>query len=258
MREVSPVKLIGSVTKSRGYFCHARWKGRRRCLKCNYRMLYYFEKDKRYGCKRCRYKFNDFTGTYIGEFNYPPDIISHLVYLFTLGVPAYRIRLYVPISLKTIERTFKIFRQAIYDSLLDEIRKLKLSGNIEIDEALFGGRRRGGKRGWGSIEHKNLVFGIYKRNGIVITFPVSDRKHETLIPLIKQYTKKGSLYYSDDHTAYAMLNMIGKHKVVAHGREEYVREDSHINGIEGFWSYAKTWLYHYRGVPKQYFHLYLK
>ncbi|MGA9840752.1 MAG: transposase, partial [Nitrososphaeraceae archaeon] len=41
--------------------------------------------------------------------------------------------------------------------------------------------------------------------------------------------------------------------------EEYVREDtSHINGIEGFWSYAKTWLYHYRGVPKQYFYLYLK
>ena len=70
MREINPVKLIGSVTKSRGYFCHARWKGRRRCIKCNYRMLYYFEKDQRYGCKRCRYKFNDFTGTYIGEFNY--------------------------------------------------------------------------------------------------------------------------------------------------------------------------------------------
>lgn len=221
-------------------------------------MLYYFEKDERYGCKRCRYKFNDFTGTYIGEFNYSLDIVSHLVFLFTLGVPAYRIRFYVPVSLKTIERTFRIFRQAIYDSLFDEIRNLKLSGKIEIDEALFGGHRRGGKRGWGSIEHKNLVFGIYKRNGIVITFPVSDRKHETLIPLIKQYTKKGSLYYSDDHTAYAMLNMIGKHKVVAHGREEYVREDSHINGVEGFWSYAKTQLYHYRGVPKQYFHLYLK
>jgi transposase-like protein len=31
-----------------------------------------------------------------------------------------------------------------------------------------------------------------------------------------------------------------------------------FNGIEGFWSYAKTWLYHYRGVPKQYFHMYLK
>ena len=38
MRETSPVKLIGSVTKSRGYFCHARWKGRRKCIKCNFRM----------------------------------------------------------------------------------------------------------------------------------------------------------------------------------------------------------------------------
>jgi transposase-like protein len=28
--------------------------------------------------------------------------------------------------------------------------------------------------------------------------------------------------------------------------------------IYGLFHYAKTWLYHYRGVPKQYFHLYLK
>ena len=133
----------------------------------------------------------------------------------------------------------------------------KLSGELEIDEALFGGHRKG-KRGWGS-EGKNLVFGIYQRNGKVITFPVSDRKHDTLIPLIKQHTKKGSLYYTDDHTAYATLNLIGKHQIILHGKEEYVRDDAtHINGIEGFWSYAKTWLYHYRGVPKPYFDLYLK
>lgn len=29
----------------------------------------------------------------------------------------------------------------------------------------------------------------------------------------------------------------------------------HINGIEGFWSYAKHWLSPYRGVPTRYFHL---
>jgi len=33
---------------------------------------------------------------------------------------------------------------------------------------------------------------------------------------------------------------------------------NHINGIEGFWSFAKHWLYHYRGIPKTYFPLYLK
>ena len=130
----------------------------------------------------------------------------------------------------------------------------KLSGELEIDEALFGGHWKG-KHGWGS-EGKNLAFGMYQRNGRVITFPVSDRKHDTLIPLIKQHTKKGSLYYTDDHTAYATLNLIGKHQIILHGKEEYVRDDAtHINGVEGFWSYAKTWSYHYRGVPKQYFEL---
>ena len=39
---------------------------------------------------------------------------------------------------------------------------LKLSGKIEIDEALFGGHKRGGKRGWGSIEHKNLYLAYIK------------------------------------------------------------------------------------------------
>ena len=42
---------------------------------------------------------------------------------------------------------------------------------------------------------------------------------------------------SDDHTAYATLNLIGKHQIILHGKEEYVRDDAtHINGIEGFWS----------------------
>lgn len=41
-----------------------------------------------------------------------------------------------------------------------------------------------------------------------------------------------------------------KHKGRPKGRD-------HINGIKGFWSCAKHWLYPLRGVPRQYFHLYL-
>ncbi len=33
---------------------------------------------------------------------------------------------------------------------------------------------------------------------------------------------------------------------------------NHINGIEGFWSYAKHILYNYRGVSKYHFPMYLK
>ena len=63
----------------------------------------------------------------------------------------------------------------------------KLLEELEIDEASFGGHRKE-KRGWGS-EGKSSVFGIYERNGKVIIFPVSDRKHDTLIPLIR-HTRK--------------------------------------------------------------------
>ncbi|MEM3084406.1 MAG: IS1595 family transposase [Nitrososphaerales archaeon] len=125
---------------------------------------------------------------------------------------------------------------------LDESRELKLPGRLEMDKALFGGHRKG-KRGWGA-EGKTMVFGIYQRNGKVVTFPIPDRKYDTLMPLIEKHKKKGSLYHTNDHTAYASLKLRGKHQVIAHGLEEYVREDAHISGIEGFWSYARIWLYH--------------
>ncbi len=48
----------------------------------------------------------------------------------------------------------------------------------------------------------------------------------------------------------------GKHVRIMKDKGRPLKEN--INGVEGFWSYAKTWLYHYRGVPRKYFHLYLK
>lgn len=159
MREFDPIKLASDGKKSRVYFRHLRWSGKRRCPRYGYRNLYYLF-DYRFGCKRCRYKFGEFTGTYIGEFNFSLELLVHLTYLFALGVPAYRIRFYVPLSLTTIEKTFRVFRQSIYNESLLKLKELKkLSGELEIDEALFGGHRKG-KRGWGS-EGKSLVFGIY-------------------------------------------------------------------------------------------------
>ena len=33
---------------------------------------------------------------------------------------------------------------------------------------------------------------------------------------------------------------------------------NHLNGIEGFWDFAKNWFYQYCGVARHRFHLYLK
>lgn len=177
-----------------------------------------------------------------------------LVDYFALGVPAYRLRHSVPASLRTIERFYRSIRQAIYQ---DSLRQLALlEGSLELDETLFGGRVKGSKRGWGAAG-KRMVFGIYQRNGTVLTFPIDSRAGDTLIPLITHHTKSGSLYYTDKWWAYTFLPIRGTHVVVT--KEKGVPKGrDHLNGIEGFWSYAKHWLYQYRGVPKAYFHLYLK
>jgi transposase len=183
----------------------------------------------------------------------PPYWKGRLLEFFCFGVPAYRLRFQVPLNLKTIQRWYHLMRLCIYHSVTQELSKL--AGTIEMDETMFGGRKPG-KRGWGA-EGKILVFGMYKRNGLVVTFPISSRSKQELLPLISAHTKPGSLYYTDDWHAYASLAVRGNHIVIT--KEKGVPKGrNHINAIEGFWSYAKHWLYQYRGVPKDYFQLYLK
>jgi len=52
------------------------------------------------------------------------------------------------------------------------------------------------------------------------------------------------------------LAVRGEHVVVKKERGK-PRGKETINGIEGFWSYAKHWLYMYRGMPSKLVHLYL-
>ena len=124
-----------------------------------------------------------------------------------------------------------------------------------MDEAVFGGMR---KRQWGwRTTDKHIVFGIYKRNGKVITFPIATHTFAAIGPLVAKHTDLDSLYYTDDWIAYGFLPIRKNHVVVLKEKGRPKGRD-HINGIEGFWSYAKHWLYQYRGVPKQNFHLFLK
>ena len=177
--------------------------------------------------------------------------------MFVLGVPSYRCRRYLSVALKTAQRTYTTFRQAIYDRTMAQVHDMMLAGEIEMDESMYGGHRKG-KRGWGATG-KHIVLGLYQRNGQVMTFPVPDRKTDTLIPLVFQHTRAGSLYYSDDWHAYTWLSIKGDHVVVKKDRGmPKAKGRNHINGIEGFWSFSKRWLYQFRGIPRHHFHLYLK
>ena len=203
-------------------------------------------------CTQCRLT-RKFHKTFWQTTRMSPYWKGRLVEYFALGVPAYRLRFQVPLSQTTIQRWYHTIRMVIYHRNINELSTL--SGPVEMDETMFGGKRPG-KRGWGAAG-KHVVFGIYQRNGKVLTFPIASRGQGTLIPLILKHTKPGGLYYTDEWQAYTFLNIRGNHVVVRKERGRAKGRD-HINGIEGFWSYAKHWLYHYRGVPRSHFPFYLK
>lgn len=103
------------------------------------------------------------------------------------------------------------------------------------------------------------MFGIYERQGQVYTEIVPNCSKATLQGIIRGKVDIKSVINSDGWRGYNGLVDIGYgHYRVDHSKDEFVRGSTHINGIEGFWGYAKVRLSKFRGMNKQTFHLHLK
>ena len=130
------------------------------------------------------------------------------------------------------------------------------SGEIEVDESYFGGRRKG-RRGRGAAG-KVPVFGILQRGGKVYTKVIPDAKADTLLPIIRNNVVPDSIVYTDYFRSYNALDISEfKHYRINH-RTAFVDKHNHINGIENFWNQAKRHLRKYNGIPKSHFPLFLK
>src|ERR687886_2011471 len=130
---------------------------------------------------------------------------------------------------------------------------------VEVDESYFGARRIRGKRGRGA-SGKTIVFGIFKRNGCVYTEIVPDCRKRTLQKVIRGRVALETVIHSDGWRGYHGLVDVGysKHYRVLHSEDEFANAESHINGIESFWSSAKRRLQKFNGIPTHTFYLHLK
>jgi transposase-like protein len=180
----------------------------------------------------------------------------HIVRLFALDLDATQIAVLSGLNRNTINRYLRGIRERIAE--LCESQS-PFSGEIEVDESYFGAKRIKGKRGRGAFG-KTAVFGVFKRNGHVYTEIVPDCRKSTLQGIIRGHVTLDSIIYSDGWRGYNGLVDVGygKHLRVNHGQDEFVRGRTHINGIEGFWGFAKSRLNRFRGMNKHTFYLHLK
>jgi len=162
------------------------------------------------------------------------------------------------ISRNSINKYLKGIRIRIHEFCLVE-SPFNVFGDIELDESYFGARRVRGKRGRGAYG-KTIVFGLLKRGGKVYTEIVPNCKSKTLQDIIRGKISAEAIIHTDGWRGYDGLVDIGydKHFRVNHSNNEFANKQTHINGIESFWSYAKTRLVKFHGVSKDTFKLHLK
>ena len=180
----------------------------------------------------------------------------YILKLFSLDLNAKQISELTRLNRNTINRYLKEIRMRLAEICKEQS---PFSGEIEIDESYFGARRIKGQRGRGA-RGKTIVFGIFKRNGKVYTEIVPNCKRKTLQAVIRGRVSLDSVIHSDGWRGYHGLVDLGykKHFRVNHLENEFYNNQSHINGIESFWAYAKTRLSKFRGMNLTTFCLHLK
>lgn len=161
------------------------------------------------------------------------------------------------ISRRTVNSVFLKIRQRLV--LVCQSASPFKQAEVEVDESYFGARRVRGKRGRGAAG-KHIVFGIYKRNGCVFTEIVPDCQKKTLQAVIRGRVSLDSVIHSDGWRGYNGLVDVGfnKHYRVNHSQNEFASANSHINGIESFWSFPKRRLQKFNGLSPETFYLHLK
>lgn len=176
--------------------------------------------------------------------------------LFAMDLEATKIAQLTGVSRVTVNKYLHAIRTKIAE---DAERASPFAGEVEVDESYFGPRRIRGKRGRGA-SGKTIVFGVFKRNGKVYTEIVPDAKKRSLQAVIRGRVDVGSIIHSDGWRGYDGLVDLGyeKHFRVHHGKSEFARGRSHINGIEAFWSFAKVRLHKLKGIHKHMLYLHLK
>lgn len=266
--------FTGNLTRARirSILRAEKFGDRTRCPNCSYERKLWSLGDGRWQCPRCSKKFGLLTDTVLSSTRFSLPEIYELLCWFELELTDRKIAQRLEVNYNRIHRFYLNLRKAI---LTYEERSIKLlEQRVEVDETYFGAdfknrkrkqreklRKQGKvKRGRGANELKQAVFGIYERaDGVVYVKPVRDVTKPTLQDIIKGKVSIETTIYSDTWGSYNGLRKdFADHRTVAHKDNEYKRGDASINGIEGFWGYAKERLLKHHGMSADNFLLYLK
>lgn len=208
------------------------------CPKCGKPFKYYKVKDRKcYACQSCGHQLHPLADTIFHKSSTPLKSWFYAIYLFSVsknGVSAKELERQLGVTYKCAWRIAKQVRRLFTDD-----NNEPFDGTFEVDETYIGGKKKNSKRGRGA-DGKKLVVGIVEREGDIKAVVTENVKSSTVMPLIKDNVKQGSVVMTDEYNIYNSVPKAGyKHHTVNHGAKQYVEGINHTNTIEGFWSQLK-------------------
>jgi len=221
------------------------------------RKLYRVAGRTAYACER-GHQFYPLAGTIFEKSTTPLHIWFYAMYQMgstRCGISAKQIQRETGVTYKTAWRIFRQIR-----SLLSE-PDMQLEGSlVEMDEAYFGGKRKGNRgRPPAGDGKKACVVGVVERKGRVVAIAATDATRRTLHGIATERILPESTVFTDELSAYDGLEQKGyQHRRINHSAGVYVVGDAHTNTIEGFWSLVKRGIGGvYHNVGKHYLQTYL-
>lgn len=210
------------------------------CPKCERVTKHHRETNRpSYACQNCGHHEHPMKGTIFEDSATSLKLWFYAIYLMSstrCGISAKQIEREIGVTYKCAWRMFKQIR-----SMLDESGDgPKLSGKVEMDETLIGGKdgnRHLGKRlaAKGHYAGKTAVFGMVERGGRVLAKVVPTPPDSSdLLPHVRHHVMPATVVFTDEARFYQGLNTMGyRHGRVHHTAHVYVSGDAHTNTIEG-------------------------
>ncbi len=228
---------------------------KKRCPRCGYGKYWKIRRNKR-KCINCRYEYR--VGN--SKLKLTRSQWRELIKWFVLEQSIDRIVEQTYISRYKVMKALTYLREHMMMDIPDIFE-----GTVEVDETYIGGQWKNKRKETRLIEtkrgrgtSKRPVFGILCRGGKVWAEIVPNVEAKTLLSLLNQRVKQGSIVCTDtfkSYTGIAAREYI--HRLVNHSKGEYSKEGNHINGLEGFWGYLKRKLASKGGIRRERLNLYL-
>jgi transposase-like protein len=245
-----------SEDDARKYLESIRWAHGVICPHCNSKEYYKLTPkpdSKRpvrkgvYKCKKCRKQFTVTVGTIFSDSHIPLNKWLIAVYLIASskkGFSANQLHRMLDITYKSAWFMAHRIRYA-----MEQTYSKKLTGTIEADETLIGGkRRRIGKQT--GLENKTAVVSLVQRKGQVRSFAIPTVSSRNLKRVLDNNLSKKANLMTDELPAYKNIGKeFNSHEVVNHSKLEYVRDDITTNTVEGYFGLLK------RGVNGTFHHI---